>query len=170
MKLQAKHEAGAFPLCVETLHVTKALAAFAVLLTAAAPARQQTRHAEPAPGAPPRQVPAIMPIDTWSSLVPEPSARTPRQPGGTIDTRVPPAPAEEITVIGRNRHYDADARADIRAGDIAYEASNSASAQPLLPFPEYTSPEQQRLMSDKTEFLGLCGALGGYIQCPNRAP
>jgi hypothetical protein len=113
-----------------------------------------------------------MPIDTWSSLSPDPAwppaSRTP--PAGALDTRVPSPNAEEITVLGRNRHQDRDWRADLRAGDTVYEASNSASAQPLVPFPEWTSPEQQRLMSDKTEFLGLCGALGGYIQCPNKSP
>ena len=163
-------------------HVTSGWAAFSLLLASCACCYAQlppsaagtaASRQSPAPNTLPRHPlasrahPAAMPIDAWSSLSPDPVAAPQTR---AVDTRLPSTTAEEITVLGRNRHQDQDWRADLRAGDTVYEASNSDSAQPLVPFPAWTSPEQQRLMSDKTEFLGLCGALGGYIQCPNKAP
>ena len=87
-----------------------------------------------------------------------------------IDMAPPPPSSEEITVYGQTHNRDVDWRADIEARQPVYEATNSDATKSLIPYPEYISPEQERLMSIKTDALGLCGALGGYIQCPNKQP
>ena len=110
-----------------------------------------------------------MQVDDWFSLGPilRPPARPEGQPIGsepTIDR------SEEITVYGRRHTRDDEWRLDFAAKVPQYEASNSDAAQPLVAYPNYTSPDQQRMMSEKTDALGLCGALGGYVQCPNLPP
>ena len=112
-----------------------------------------------------REKHAAMPIDAWATLAPAPSSIAPK-----LDTAPAPDNAEQITVFAHANQRDAEWRADLAGQVPAYEATNSDAAQPVLPFPQWSSPEQERLMSLKTDALGLCGALGGYIQCPNKAP
>jgi hypothetical protein len=81
-----------------------------------------------------------------------------------------PSSSEQIVVYGHKTSRDADWRADIEAGSPTYEANNSDAAQWLVPFREWSTPTEERLMSIKSEWLGICGALGGYITCPNKPP
>jgi hypothetical protein len=130
------------------------IAALAVILAGSAAA--QTRTAKP----------VTMPIDAWATLAPAPShIASPK-----LDTTPAPDNAEQITVFARANQRDEEWRAELAGQIPAYEAINSEAAQPVLPFPQWSSAEQERLMSLKTDALGLCGALGGYIQCPNKAP
>ena len=116
--------------------------------------------------APTRKSVTAMPIDAWVTLAPQPSSIA----APKLDISPAQDTAEQITVFARARQRDAEWRAELASQVLAYEAANSDAAQPLLPFAQYTSPEQERLMSLKTDALGLCGALGGYIQCPNKGP
>ena len=104
-----------------------------------------------------------MPVDNWYSLSPLqkiPALSDRRQ----IDTEATSSETEELTVYGRSHKRDDDWRMDFAAKVPQYEASNSDAAQPLVPYPTYTSPDQQRMMSEKTDALGLCGALWSYVQ------
>ncbi len=134
--------------------MVRSIAALAVIFAGSADA--QTHNAKR----------AAMPIDAWATLAPAPShIATPK-----LDTTPAPDNAEQITVFAHTNQRDEEWRAELAGQVPAYEATNSDAAQPVLPFPQWSSPEQERLMSLKTDALGLCGALGGYIQCPNKAP
>ncbi len=117
---------------------------------------------------------APMPVDGWASLAPPANPAWIGGPKSLIDTRPVVARSSGITVYARSHKLDDDWRADLRAGAPAAEPGLSDAAQWGVPGvrmpPVYTSPEQQRLMSVKTDALGLCGALGGYVQCPNMPP
>lgn len=92
-------------------------------------------------------------------------------PRRQIDLTPAPLTVEDVIVTVRHHSPDAEWRADVAAQAPAYEAPSSAAARQIYARPfGWTSPEQQRLMSTKTELLGLCNGLGGYIQCPNLAP
>lgn len=109
-------------------------------------------------------------VTQWFDLAPLPN--TPPgagELGRQLDITAPPN-SEQITVYGQKHNREADWRADIATRQPVYEPAGSDAAQSLIPYLEYASPEQQRLMSIKTDALGLCGALGGYIQCPNKQP
>jgi hypothetical protein len=73
-------------------------------------------------------------------------------------------------VFARRQNQQAEWRAALHSSAPTDEPASSAAAQRLVPIIDYTSADQQRLMSEKTDWLGLCGALGGYIQCPNKPP
>ncbi len=104
-------------------------------------------------------------VSAWFDLGPAGGSNT------KFDTAAAPPNSEEITVYAKTHNHDADWRADVAAGQPVYEAGNSEAAQPGYGgYPQYTSAEQERLMSIKSDLLGLCGALGGYIQCPNKPP
>jgi hypothetical protein len=108
-------------------------------------------------------------VTNWFDLTTSQNAWPPGGRGGQIDTLPRPLTVEEITVFGRRHDREAEWRADIAAGQPIYEAGDSESARPSYGgYLQWTSPEQERLMSIKTDALGLCGALGGYIQCPNK--
>ena len=115
-----------------------------------------------------------MHVDGWVSLTPPRDPTATGRPKSLIDTRPIPARVPEITVYARSHRLDDDWRADLQAGAPAAEPGNSDAAQWGVPGvrmpPVWTSPEQQRLMSIKTDALGLCGALGWYVQCPNKRP
>jgi hypothetical protein len=134
----------------------KTMAALMALLLAA-PAQAQT--------AKPGHAVTTMPIDGWFSLAPAGSGliRKFDATPGAEDT-------ENITVYGRRgRDLEAEWRAAERASEPQYEARNSAAAQPLYGGQaEWASPEQQHIMSDAKESMGLCGALGGLVTCPNK--
>ena len=107
-----------------------------------------------------------MQVDTWFSL-----SAVQKSPELPEDKRSDATDAaggtEEITVYGRGHKRDDEWRLESAAKTPQYEASNSDAAQPLVPYPTYTSSDQQRMMSEKTDAFGLCGALWSYVQCPN---
>jgi hypothetical protein len=148
----------------ELVAVIRACFAVIVVLGAAGTCRaqQQAPHAAPTPV-------SGMRVDTWFGLG---LSHEPSRAGRDSKNDMAPAQenAEQITVYARPHDRDSNRGAALRANDPVYEAGASTAAQPLVPYPSYTSPEQERLMSIKTDALGLCGALGGYIQCPNKSP
>ena len=107
-----------------------------------------------------------MPIGDWS-LGPSDEAA----PLDAFSRRmgITPAPdhTEQLVVYGQSHKRDEAWREDIQSKQPGYEASNSDAAMPLVPYAAYISADQQRMMSEKTDAMGLCGALGGYVQCPN---
>ena len=77
----------------------------------------------------------------------------------------PPGSFEEITVYGSRGRGAAE---DGKPVELQYEAGQSQSAQRLYAKgPDWDGPEEQRLMSNAKDALGLCGALAGLLTCPN---
>ena len=110
-----------------------------------------------------------MPIDGWYTLAPQPPPSIAVSVNKQLDTTPAPDGSEWITVYGRRHNRDADWRGDKQADLPVYEAQNSEAAQRLYAgSPIWYTPGQQRLMSDAKDALGLCGALGGWVTCPNR--
>jgi hypothetical protein len=117
-----------------------------------------------------RPATVTMPIDDWVALEPQSVPAAPVMPGTRrLDTSVAPDGSESIIVPGHGHHRDQDWREDQLAAAPIYEARNSAAAQPLYAPPAvWDSPEEQHTMSSAKDAMGLCGALGGWITCPNR--
>ena len=135
--------------------------ASAGLILAAAAHGQTSKHAASRP-------PPPMHVDPWATLAPPPTLIAPPRP---LNMAPPTGRAEQVTVYAHPHPRDAEWRAELAGKAPAYEAANADAAQPSFGFyPRYTSADQQRLMSEKSELLGICGALGGYIQCPNPPP
>ena len=121
-----------------------------------------------------RQVPPVapsgaMPIDLWVPLSAPVSLIAPAGSGKGLDTSPPVDRSEQITVYARRHNYDREWREDQQAAAPFYDARQSDAAQPLYATgPVWDSPEQQHVMSDAKASMGLCGALGGLITCPNQ--
>jgi hypothetical protein len=147
--------------------VVRIVAALSLLLAAA---ESSAAWPNPPPTKPPASPspnpPPALRVAGWFSL--EPASKPPHANGITLAPE--PDRDEHITVYAPRNKSEFDKRNDLLAHDQAYEPANSAAAQTVIPDLAYASPEQQRLMSIKTDLLGLCGALGGYIQCPNKPP
>jgi hypothetical protein len=107
-----------------------------------------------------------MPVDNWFTLDAAVAPSLIRK----FDVEPSKTGSEEITVYGRRGHNaEAEYRAEMRDRDATYEARNSVSAQPLYGGQAvWDSPEQQHVMSDAKEALGLCDALGGLLTCPGK--
>ena len=146
----------------------------ALMVTLSALSGLGLSHGAMAAPRPVRPVPAVaagtMPIDHWAALEPQSVPTAPVMPGGhRLDTSIAPDGSESIIVLGHGRHRDQDWREDLLAAAPIYEARNSAAAQPLYAPPAvWDSPEEQHTMSSAKDALGLCGALGGWVTCPNK--
>jgi hypothetical protein len=150
--------------------VTLALVIGALVTACGAPS-----HAQPAGTAPMRSrtthaaARGTMAIDGWYTLAPPPAAPIAASVKKQLDTTPVPDGSEWITVFATRHNRDADWRGDQLAAVPVYEAENSAAAQRLYaPSPSWDSPEEQRLMSNAKDAMGLCGALGGWVSCPNK--
>ena len=147
-----------------SLAVLCLLAPAALAQTPASPAKParmaRAHHVKAAAAA------GTMPIDGVFDLAPPPESGLIRK----FDTVQSAGDTENITVYGRRgRDLDAEWRAADRASEPQYEARNSTSAQPLYGGQAvWSSPEQQHIMSDAKDALGLCGALGGLLSCDNK--
>ncbi len=74
-----------------------------------------------------------------------------------------------ITVYDKHRDMRNDIwRHDLEAHERSYEASNSdAASSPYTSYPQWDSPQEERLMSTVKDSLGICG---WPLSCPNPAP
>ena len=136
-------------------------AAVLLALPAIAQTPARTRHAPVKAAAA-----GTMPIDGWFDLAPAAGSGLIRK----FDRVQSQDDAENITVYGRRkRDPDAVWRDELRASEPQYEARASAAAQPLYGGQAvWSSPEQQHIMSDAKDAMGLCGALGGLLSCDNK--
>jgi hypothetical protein len=108
-----------------------------------------------------------MPIESWATLSAPISSIAPARP--KLDTMPAQDGAEEITVYGHSRKQDQNWRDTLQPDVPVYEASNADAAQPLYAhMTPWISPEEQHVMSDAKDAMGLCGGLGGLITCPNK--
>jgi hypothetical protein len=114
----------------------------------------------------PVSAPGGFAIDGWYTLAPAAGAGLIR----SFDSTPAGEDRDNITVYGRRgRDLEADWRAELRASAPQYEARSSAAAQPLYGGQAvWSSPEQEHVMSGAKDSLGLCGALGGLITCPDK--
>jgi hypothetical protein len=108
-------------------------------------------------------------VDDWASL----GTYAELPAGGAsnrLDVKVAPDGAEEITVYGTRNRRDREWRDELRdSGGSGYEPGASEAGQPeYAKGPEWSSPDQQRLMSGAKEATGACGALFGLITCPGK--
>jgi hypothetical protein len=147
------------------LHMLKHGVTWALVTVFSAPC-----HSRPAqPAGPHAASSATMPLDGWYTLAPQPAAPAAVSVRKPLDTTPVPDGSEWITVFGKHHDRDAEWRGDKAAALPVYEAEHSAAAQRLYaPSPTWDSPEEQRMMSTAKDALGLCGALGGWVTCPNQ--
>ena len=126
------------------------------------PARQGRSHRT---ALAPAQASGTMQVIPWLELGVSQSWLVKAPAGQALDLKPPPGNFEEITVYGRRGRAAAEAR---RPVELQYEAGQSQAAQRLYAKgPDWDGPDEQRLMSNAKEALGLCGALGGLLTCPN---
>ncbi len=74
-----------------------------------------------------------------------------------------------ITVYDKHRDMRNDIwRHELEARQPSYQASNSdAASSPYTSYPQWDSPQEERLMSTVKDSLGICG---WPLSCPNPAP
>ncbi len=150
------------------MHVRSRLLALAVVIVAL-PLQARPPRPVPHAKAPAADFGSGLQILPWASLDDE-AARSAKSLVGRSSTI---ATAEDlknhITVYDKHRDMRNDIwRQDQEAHERSYEASNSdAASSPYTSYPEWSSPEQERLMSTVKDSLGLCG---WPLSCPNPAP
>ncbi len=111
-----------------------------------------------------------MTVDNWASLgtyAELPASNANRK----LNVKVEPDNTEEITVYGTRSKRDREWRDEIQdsAAGTGYEPGASDAGQPqYAKGPEWTSPEQQHLMSGAKDAVGACGGLFGLITCPDK--
>jgi hypothetical protein len=123
----------------------------------AAPAKS---HAKPAPQQP-------WAVTGWASL--DPTSGYAARTGliRNLNTTPPPDSTENVFVYARRGgNKELNWREDLRSSGSTYEASNSDAAfAPHASYPEWDNPDEERLMSNAKDALGLCGAI---LTCPGK--
>ena len=127
-------------------------AGLAVLLAAAAPPAKPTHTPRATAGGA-----QAFQVTSWLSLDDDANRTARAWVGRNSLIARPQDTATRITVYSKHRDMrEQEWREDLRAAQPSYEASNSDSAgSAYTSYPEYTSPEQERLMSTVKDSLGI---------------
>ncbi len=126
-------------------------------------AASNTAQARPKPAVAPQP----MAVTNWASL--DPTSGYAARSGliRNLNTTPPPDNTENVFVYARRGgNKELNWREDLRANASTYEASNSdAAIAPYASYKEWDNADEQRLMSNTKDALGLCGAI---LTCPGK--